>query len=276
MGTITNFLENELLDHTFNKAAYTPATTLYLCLCTADPTDAATGASMNEVANANAYQRTAITFSAAASRTVDQSGDVTFPQATGSWGTASHWAIATSQTYGAGDCLAHGALSESKAIVNGNTPVVEAGSNDVNISFSAGYTSDYLANALLDFAFRNQTFTSPTTYLALTDATISDSDTGASISEPSGGAYARKLVYENTGGTPDWSLAASGAIDNTDEVAFTQATASWGTIVAAAVTDNATTGAGNLLCYDNGVVDQAVGNGDTWKFPANDFDITLD
>lgn len=46
MGSLSNYLELELLDHVLNNAAYSPAATLYLALCTADPTDAGTGASM--------------------------------------------------------------------------------------------------------------------------------------------------------------------------------------------------------------------------------------
>ena len=83
MGSLTNTAEVGMLDHILNKTTYGPFTTVYLGLCTADPTDAATGGSANEVSNANAYQRTAITFGAAAGRVITQSGAVTFPQASG-------------------------------------------------------------------------------------------------------------------------------------------------------------------------------------------------
>ncbi len=39
MGSLSDYAENELLDHLFN-AAYSPVATVYLALCTADPTDA--------------------------------------------------------------------------------------------------------------------------------------------------------------------------------------------------------------------------------------------
>jgi hypothetical protein len=64
MGSLTNFLENELLDHVLNNAAYTPAATLYLALATGDPGEAATGASMSEVPNSGNYSRKAITVGA--------------------------------------------------------------------------------------------------------------------------------------------------------------------------------------------------------------------
>lgn len=264
MGSMTNFLEVELLDHTLNKAAWSPPATVYLGLCTADPTDAATGASANEVANANGYQRTAISFAAATGRSITQSGAVNFPQASGGgWGTATHYALFTSQTYGGGDCIGHGSLSASKTINDGNTPSVADG--ECVISIGAGEVSNYLANIWLDFAFRNQAFTSPTTYLAaIITNTVTDSMTGSTITEPSGGSYARKLVYENGGGSPAWDLAVSGDpsyVDNGAAIQFAQATGDWGTVIAFALCD-ASSG-GNMLMYDNDPVDQSVLTGDT-------------
>lgn len=275
MGSLSNYLENKLLDHVLNNTAYTPAATLYLALCTADPTDAGTGASMNECANSGTYARKAITVGNAASRRVTQDAVVTYDQATGSWGTVSHWAIVDSGTHGAGNMLAYGAFTTPKAVVSGNTPSVA--SSEVYIEFSAGEISDYLANKLLDLAFNNTAYTSPSTYLALTTATISDSSTGATITEvANSGAYARKQVNANGGSSPTWDLAASGLVDNTHAIAFTTATGSWGTVVAVAVVDSGTHGAGNLLFYDNGITDQAVTTDDTVNFPIGDFDITMD
>jgi len=274
MGSITNFLEDELLDHVLNNSAYTPAATVYLALATGDPGEAATGASMSEVANSGAYARKAITFGAAASRRVTQSAQVDFDQASGSWGTVSHWAIVTSATHGAGNVLAYGALANSKAVASGNTPYVA--SSEVYIEFSAGEISDYLANKLLDLTFRNQAYSSPSTYLALTTATIADAATGATITEvTNAGAYARKQVNANGGSSPTWTTSSGGAVSNTHLISFTTATASWGTVVAVAVVDSGTHGAGNVLFYDNGMTDQAVGADDTWQFPVGDFDITM-
>lgn len=271
MGSLSDYAENELLDHALGTA-YTPAATVYLGLCTADPTDAGTGASMNECANSGSYARTAITFGAAASRRVTQSGAVTFPAATGSWGTVTHWAILDSATHGAGNMLAHGAFAASKAVVSGNTPSVASG--EIYVEISAGAMSDYLANKLPDLMFRNQAYSAPATYVALTTATIADSDTGSTITEPAGGSYARKLVNVAGGASPAWNAASGGATDNANDVALTTATASWGTVVAMGIVDAAS--AGNLLFYDNtNVVDQAVGDGDTAQFAAGALDVSL-
>lgn len=155
MGSITDFLELELLDHVAN-AIYVQSATVFVALCTADPTDAATTLAGVEVANTNGYARTAITFGAAASRQVIQSGAVTFPQATGTWGTITHWAITTSATYNGGNTLAHGAFTGSFAPVNGNTPTIpttEIKIQWIATSYSAGTISAAAAdNSLNDSA----------------------------------------------------------------------------------------------------------------------------
>lgn len=121
MGAFSNYLENIVLDHIFRNQAYTPPTTVYVALCTADPGEAATGASMNEVSNSGGYQRVAVTFGAASGGQISNSSAVTFPQASASWGTVTHVAIVDSNTYGSGNVLAYGPLTTSRTIQSGDT-----------------------------------------------------------------------------------------------------------------------------------------------------------
>ena len=273
MGSLSDFSENELLDHVLN-AAYTPPSAFYLALATADPTDAATGGSMNEVANLNGYARTAITVGAASSRRVTQDAVVTFPQATGSWGTASHWSIVDNSTYGAGNVLASGAFVIAKSIGNGNTPSVA--STEVYVEFSAGEISDYLSEGLLNLMFNNTAFAiTGTTYIAaIITNPVTDSMTGSTITEPVGNGYARIAVKVNGGASPTWDLASSGLVDNTHELPFPAASGgNWGLVLGYAVVSAATNG--NLLFYDNGATDEQVDDGDTLKHPIGEFDITM-
>lgn len=273
MGSLSNFAENELLDHVFN-AAYSPAATIYLALCTADPTDAGTGASMNEVADSNGYAREAIAFAAASSRSIAQDGVVTFDAVTGAgYGPVTHWAIVDSGTHGAGNMLAHGSLAAEKTLVAGNTPSVASG--QVTVSFSANEISTYLANKLLDLMFRNQAYSKPETWIALATAAIEDSDDGSAMDEVSGGSYARVQVNINGGSSPTWDLAADGALDNTHAITFAAATASWGTVTSVAIMDSTTEDAGNVLFYDNAMTDQAVGSGDTVSFAIGALDVEM-
>ena len=270
MGSLTNYAENKLIDHACGTA-YTPASSLYLALATADPGEAATGASMNEVANSGGYSRQAITFGAAASRKVEQSGALNWT-ATGSWGTVTHWAIVDSATHGAGNALAYGAFTIAKQVVNGNTPSVSTAEIDVEIT--TGGASNYLVHKILDLMFRNVAFTAPAThYVALSATTLSDTSTGSSFTELSGSGYARKALNNTGGSSPTWTVASSGASENSGTVNFGTAGASWGTLVAMCTCDAAS--AGNMLFYDNGVADQAIGTSDPVSFATGALDVSL-
>jgi hypothetical protein len=266
VGSISDYLEGQWVNHICGTA-YTQPATVYLALCTADPTDAGTGASMNECANSGNYARVTCAFGAASARAISNSGTVTFNQASGSWGTVTHWAVVDSATYGAGNMLAHGALGTSKSVVNGNTPSFAAGQISVQASAGAWLTTH--ANSLLDKTFRNQTFAQPATYIGLMTTTASDSAAGTEVS---GGSYARVLVNKVGGASPAWAAISGGATSNANAVTFTAASASWGTVVATGIYDASS--AGNLMGYDNGTADQAVASGDTVSFPIGDLDLS--
>lgn len=270
MGSFSNYSENILLNHLTRNSAYTPAASIFLALCTGDPGETATGASMSEVANSGSYARTAVTFSAAASRRVTASADVAFPAASGSWGTVSHWAIVDSNTYGSGNVLAYGAFTVSKSIVSGNTPTFTGSSLFVEFDTSNGF-SNYAANAFLDRMFRNQAFTVSANHAGLTTAAPTNASTGSSITEVSGGSYARVAINNSGGGAPAWGTVASGSVNNADVVTFPTSSASWGTITHAVICDAST--AGNLLWW-GAVTNQAVASGDIVRFAASGITLT--
>ena len=130
MGGFLDYWENKILDHIFGKGSYTPPT-IYVGLSTADPTD--DGLGLTEPSG-NAYARvqtSASDWSAASNGSLDNAGDITFAQATGSWGTITHFALFDAPT--AGNLLAHGALSQSKAIGESDTARFEAGDLDISL-----------------------------------------------------------------------------------------------------------------------------------------------
>jgi hypothetical protein len=276
LGSLSNFAEDALLNHIFNTA-YTSLATIYIALATGTLTDTSTGASMTEVANANGYARTAITFGAAASRMVIQSADVTFPAATGTWGTITDWAIVDSATYGAGNILAYGSFTASFAPVSGNTPTIPNGQIQVQMSASsgAGFVNNTV-HSLFNRMFRNQAYTKPATYVGLATATIADTAAGiGDITEVTGNAYARVLVNINGGASPTWTVASGGALDNVQAITFPTPTGSWGTITSCFLIDSAS-GAGNIIAYDNAnIVDQNPVLNDTVQFAIGAFDVTL-
>ncbi len=282
VGSLSNFSENELLDHIFN-AAYSPAAHVYLCLCTADPTDAGTGASMNEYPDSEGYARTEITFGAAASRRITQNAEVAFPQASGNYSSAiTHWAICDSGTHGAGNMLAHGAFSSSFQPVTGNTPKVASGQAYIEISATAagaGFTT-YCVLLMLDLMFRNQAWSTPAgnTFIAIYTAVLDDDDDTTDQAEENAAEYVRTEVNPNGGASPTWDLADGGVVDNTHEITLEAEVGvadDWDTDVALAVVSTAS-GAGKIYCYDSAnVVDQRPRTGDSVKVAAGAFDITL-
>lgn len=132
MGSFGNFLEDELLDHLFGKGSYTPPT-IYIALSTADPTD--DGSGMAEPSG-NGYARVTTAagdWNVSASGTITNANDITFPEASGSWGTITHFAAFDADT--AGNMLFHGSLNESKAVGNGDTLKFTGGTpGDLSVS----------------------------------------------------------------------------------------------------------------------------------------------
>lgn len=274
--SLTNYAENALLKHLLRETTYTPATTLYLALCTGDPGEAATGASMNECSNSgNSYARAAITFGAAASRQIANSGLVSFTTLTGSAGTATHFAVVDSGTYGAGNVLAYGQFTTAKSMVAGNTPTVAVG--EIVVSWNSAVLSNYAANSTLDRMFRNQAFTVSANALGLATAVISDSTTGATVTEvTNSNAYARLALNAAGGAQPSWASAGTNSVaSNANQWNMPTPSGSWGTVVAAFIADSSTHGSGNILLYDNGITDQAVGTDDVVYYATGQFSLTL-
>lgn len=141
MSAMSDFLEDKIRGYIFRSGTFTQPTTLAVALITAATADADTGASSNEVANSNSYARTANnagTGNWSAPDTTggltDNVGAITFPTATGSWGTVTNIRVVDSTTYGSGNCLLHGALTASKTVGNGDVFKFNAG--DLDITFA--------------------------------------------------------------------------------------------------------------------------------------------
>lgn len=128
--SLSNYSENELLDHLLGKGTrdFSSPTTLAVALFSAQTgTESATDEpTFTEFANSNGYARTAVTFGAASLGSASNSADVTFPTATGDQGTVTHIGVYDNATYGAGNLLFYGALTVSKTIQNGDTFEIKA------------------------------------------------------------------------------------------------------------------------------------------------------
>lgn len=122
MAELSDYLENKLLDHVLRNTTYSSPTTVYMGLYTSDPGDDNTGTEVS----GGSYARQIVSVTTATAGIVTSSADVTFPQATGSWGTISHIGLLDAVT--AGNLLMHTALTTSKTIDEGDIFKVPTGS----------------------------------------------------------------------------------------------------------------------------------------------------
>lgn len=261
MGSLGNYLENELLDHVLGSSYTAP--TIYVGLNKSDPTDAGT---YDEPPTGDNYARVACSaWNTASSRTTANTNIVTFNQCqTTNWGTITHWFLSDSGTRNAGNCLAHGALAASKNVIIGNTPSIAAGEMDVTFtaSGSGGGFSTFIANELLDHVFGVGAYTPPAIYVALCTSAPSDASFGT---ECTGNNYARKLHAA-------WNAASGGAADNSSVISFNTPSGTWGAVTHAGAFDALTVG--NYLMWLD-VADQTPASGDVVDFPSGDFNFTL-
>ena len=110
MGSLSDYVEDEVLDHVLKTGDWAQPTNLYVGLSTADPTDDASGIAEP---GGNGYARVQHNnWDAAASRATENTGTISFPEATGTWGTIAYFFISDAST--GGNMIAHGALSASK------------------------------------------------------------------------------------------------------------------------------------------------------------------
>ena len=125
---MSNYLENALINVTLRATSYTAPTTVYVGLYTSDPTDANTGTEVS----GGSYARKSATFGAPSNGASTTSADITFDQATASWGTIAYIGILDALT--SGNLLYHTALDTSKAIDTGDIFKIASGSLTVTLA----------------------------------------------------------------------------------------------------------------------------------------------
>lgn len=136
MANLTDYAENEILDHSLGTGSWTMPTQLYLGLFTSNPGDTVTvgGVAQGEVANSNGYARQSIDFGAASGGSASNSTSVSFTASGGSWGTVTHAVLFDSGTYGAGNAIWHGALNSSRVVGDGDTLTVSIGQLTISLA----------------------------------------------------------------------------------------------------------------------------------------------
>jgi hypothetical protein len=129
--SFANYWENEILDHVFNKGAYSAPANIFVGLSTADPEE---DASALAEPSGNGYARVstaAADWDTASSGVIDNVNTIIFPTATGDWGTVTHFALFDAAS--GGNMLAYGILGLSVAVALNNTPRFTAAQLEISL-----------------------------------------------------------------------------------------------------------------------------------------------
>lgn len=126
--------KNVVLDFLFGNLASPPPTTFYLALYTAAPSSSGGG---TEVPTTNGYARVAVsndgsTWAASALGVKTTIAALTFPTASGSWGTITDYAFHDDPT--ADSIVEFGPLDTPVPVTSGETPQFNAGSAALTIT----------------------------------------------------------------------------------------------------------------------------------------------
>jgi hypothetical protein len=124
-GNLSDYLENKLLDHFLGTATYTKPTTVYVALYTVAPSDAGGGTQVT----GGSYARQTAAFSAAASGTTSNTGNIDFA----GMPAATTVAIGIFDALTAGNLLLWGTLTTNKTTDAGDTLRIATGDLDISI-----------------------------------------------------------------------------------------------------------------------------------------------
>lgn len=133
-GSKSNYLEDKLLDGVLGGTNFSQPATVYVALFTDSNSQAQRDAGTVTEVSGSAYARVAVTnnatnWPAASSGAKANGAAVTFPAATGSWGTVNAFGIYDASS--AGNLLYHGDLTVAKAVTSGDTLSFAIGDIDI-------------------------------------------------------------------------------------------------------------------------------------------------
>jgi len=132
MGSFSDYMEIKVLDHVFKTATYTQPANLYVALLKSTPDDADTGSTLPGEVSGGSYARKGCnTWDAGAGGATENTGAITFAQATADWGVVTHFAVVTHSS--TGQVVGWGALNTTKNVQSGDTAQFAAGELDIEL-----------------------------------------------------------------------------------------------------------------------------------------------
>lgn len=136
--SFSNYAENAVLNSLFGKTssfgALASAPSLYLAVMTAAADDTSTGSALTEPAG-GAYARVAVPagdWANASNGSITLANNVEFAEATGDWGTITHFALVDAATDG--NVILYGEALVSKSILAGDVLRFKAGELTVTLN----------------------------------------------------------------------------------------------------------------------------------------------
>lgn len=282
MSAMTNLVENSLIDFLLRGQSWSLPTDFYVGLLTAAPSDTGGGTEVSQTG----YARAAVTRSLAAWAGTQSAGSTTAstgtthktsnnavidlgtPSTTGP--DATHCGVWDAST--SGNLLFYYELPVAKTLNTGSAITFASGALQFTLGITGGL-SDYLANKLIDYIFRAQSFTpAATLYVGLTSGTSTNAGPGT---EFSAGNYARVSYASSLANWSGTQAAAStsassgtgGRSSNNVAITFVVPSANWGTALGDIIMD-ASSG-GNMYFYATLVSSKTCNAGDDVAFAAD-------
>ena len=130
MGSFSDYAEDALLDHLVGKSSLTMPTS-FIALSTADPTDDGSGMAEPSGNNYARVETSASDWDSASGGATANAAAISFPTASGSWGTISYAALYDAATDG--NMLAHGALDTPVAVGADQIFTINIGDLDITL-----------------------------------------------------------------------------------------------------------------------------------------------
>lgn len=144
MSSMSNYLENKLIDFLLRGVSYSAPATLFVALCTAAPSDTSTGSNITEISGGN-YSRQSLTSNTTNWSTTNGDNNATSSGTNGTssnstaiqwtdvtWsGTVTHVAICDASS--GGNVLFYNALTSSQTVASGDSISFGVGSLSIQI-----------------------------------------------------------------------------------------------------------------------------------------------
>jgi hypothetical protein len=220
-GSLTDYLEAQILNQLFGGVPYNTPNILYCGYMVGTASDAGAGAEPNS----GGYARVAITnntanFPATSNQIKTNGSEILFPVATSNHGLVQSVGLFDSPS--SGNLLLYFPLTAPINVSVGDAMRIPIGS--MTVQFNAGGLSNYVKNALLNQIMGNVPFNIiPILYFSYATSTPTDATPGT---EPSGNSYGRAAVNNTTNNFPVTTVDSK---QNVVDIAFAESTGNQGT-----------------------------------------------